>query len=143
MKGAALRVEAALALALAWTLVFLVPLRHMRRLFGTITGPMGNGAPPPGPVLARAQAVARRVDRVAGRLPWQSTCLVRAVAARLLLARRRIDGGIIRFGIRKNDGALEAHAWLILGGTILMGGEEVETYAPLADLAATGRRTVR
>jgi len=125
-----------MALASAWMLVFLVPLRHMHRLFGVMGGP-GTGhaaAPMTDPVLNRARAVARRAGQVADRLPWHSTCLVRVVALRLLLARRGIGGAVIRFGVRKQEQSLQAHAWLILRGVILIGGEEAGTYVPLADL---------
>lgn len=142
MIAALLRLEAALALILAWILVFLVPLRHMHRLFGVMGG-AGTGheaAPITDPVLNRARAVARRAGHVADRLPWHSTCLVRAVALRLLLARRGIAGAVIRFGVRKQEQALLAHAWLILRGTILIGGEEAGIYVPLADLTPTGEQ---
>ncbi|MFV3131472.1 lasso peptide biosynthesis B2 protein [Niveispirillum sp. KHB5.9] len=69
--------------------------------------------------LDRARAVALRIGRV---------------AARLLLARRGIRGSGIRFGVRKQGGALEAHAWLVLDDTILLGGEEAADYVPLADM---------
>ncbi|MFM2045540.1 MAG: hypothetical protein RLY86_4116, partial [Pseudomonadota bacterium] len=64
MKAGALWMEAALALALAWVLVFLVPLRRSHRLFGAMTQaapapdtvPAGMADSVPGPVLARARA---------------------------------------------------------------------------------------
>lgn len=140
MRHALLRIETGLALALAWGLVFLVPLRWTRRLFGGVTGPAGAGPAVAGPTLVRARAVAGRVARVAAALPWRSTCLVRAVAGQLLLVRRGIRGGIIRFGVRKRAGAFEAHAWLLLGGTILLGAGEADTFVPIADLSAIGGR---
>lgn len=133
-----LRVETALALHLAWVLVFLVPLRITRRLFGEVEAPENGGdripAAVPERTMARAADMARRLRHVAGRLPWHSTCLVRAIAGQMLLARRGIAGGTIRFGVRKQDGKLEAHAWLLLNGVALIGGEEAEGYRPLADL---------
>ncbi len=132
-----LRIETAIALHVAWVLVFVVPLRVTRRLFGAMEAP-GDGdgamAPPQGKPFERAKDMARRLRRVADRLPWHSTCLVRAVAGQMLLTRRGIGGGSIRFGVRKQDGKLEAHAWLLLGGVALIGGEEAEGYLPLADL---------
>lgn len=129
-----------LALMLAWGLVFLVPLRWLRRLLGTLGAPSARstGAITDPHILARARGVAWRIDRVDARLPWRSTCLVRAVAGMLLLKRRGIGGAAIRFGVRKREGALEAHAWLLFGGTVLLGGEEAANgYVPLADM--TGR----
>lgn len=128
-----LHLEAALALSLAWVLVFVLPLRRTRTLFGGFSAPAGSTvADPRG--LFRARAVARRLARVADRLPWRSTCLVRAMAGALLLARRRIPGACIRFGVRKENGQLDAHAWLLLGSEILLGGEDAAAFTPLADL---------
>lgn len=125
------RLEAALALMLARLLVFLVPLR----LLGTVNAPGARQESPADPrLLARAREVARRANRVADRLPWHSTCLVRAMAVRLLLRRRGSRGAAIRFGVRRQDGLLQAHAWLLLDGTILSGGEEADGYVPLADM---------
>lgn len=84
--------------------------------------------------MSRALWVGIRVRRTADRLPWHSTCLVRAIAGQLLLKRRGIHGGLIRLGVKKEDGTLAAHAWLIYGPQILLGGDEAEAYTPLSDI---------
>lgn len=140
MKGIALMLETVLALLLAWVLVFVVPLRRIQMLFGTIIEPGLDGAISPNPEAARARAVAWRVLFVANRLPWHSTCLVRALAGGLLMRRRGIMGAVIRFGVKREAGALTAHAWLLLNGEILLGGEEAASYVPLADM---GPRTTK
>lgn len=143
MIAALLRLEAVLALLSAWLLVFGLPLRWLELLLGRIAAPSATSSEAaqldavPAAVLRRAGTVAKRLTRAADRLPWNSTCLVQAVALGLLLARRGIAGARIRFGVRKRDGALEAHAWLLLGPDILLGGKEAESYVPLADLAAS------
>lgn len=134
MRSALLLAEAVAALLLAATVVHLLPRRWLRRLGGAASA-VGEGREPAAPLaLARARAVTGRMARVAGRLPWRSTCLVRALAGRMLLARRRIAGGRIRLGVRLHEGRLEAHAWLLLGPDILLGGEAAD-FTPLADLA--------
>lgn len=137
MKLHLLRLETWLALTLAWGLVFLLPLRLTLRLLGGFERPdlASPSLPVASPVLVRARAVCARLERIAPRLPWHSTCLVRAVAGILLLRRRGINEATIRLGVRKNGAALEAHAWLLLGGAILLGGSEAEEYTPLADLS--------
>lgn len=130
-------IEAALVLHLSWVLVFTVPLRITRRLFGAVEAPnIGVGSAPASEdkTVERAIGVARRLRRVANLLPWHSTCLVRAIAGQMLLTRRGIGGGVIRFGVRKQNGKLEAHAWLLLDNIALLGGEVAEDYLPLADL---------
>lgn len=143
---AALWAEALGALLLGAVLVHGMPLRFTLRLFGTVRQSAGPAAPPvvPPPAFARAQAAGLRLRRVADRLPWTSTCLVRAVALGLLLKRRGIAGWSIRFGVAKTGGALAAHAWMVMGAEILIGGAQAPGFVPLADLnghdqASTGR----
>jgi hypothetical protein len=141
MKARLAELEAVAALALAWVLVFVVPFRWTRRLFGTLSAPepIGDADIPPAD-LARARAVTGRLRRRADRLPWPSTCLVRALAGRMLLSRRGLTGAIVRLGIRRGDErCIDAHAWLILGPAILLGGAKVDTYRALGDLAARSR----
>ena len=73
---------------------------------------------------------------MAGRLPWHSTCLVLAVALRLMLARRGIPA-VIRLGVRKVEGGLSAHAWLLVGGEAVLGAGEASSFQPLADFWAS------
>jgi hypothetical protein len=139
------RCETVLALWLAWLLVFVVPFRHTAKLIGGTrqsdqaappNAPAEGLARPMGPALAtlkRATAVTRRILWLAPRLPFATTCLVRAIAGWLLLRRRHIPA-TIRFGVAMEDGKLAAHAWLIVGGQTLLGGAEAEGYQPLADL---------
>jgi len=133
--------ETLIALALAWVLVFVLPFRVLSRLLGEGAP---RDAPPIGPEAEnRARGVARRVRRWAPRFPLgKTTCLVRAVAGWLLLARRGISGQI-RFGVRKEQGVVFAHAWLMVGREILLGGDEAEGFHPIADLGGGGRRANR
>lgn len=126
--------EALVALVLAWLMVSILPSRRVLPLFGDMGMPAAMGTTAPPPDLARAVAVACRARWVADRLPWHSTCLVRALAGAMLLRRRRIRGARVRFGVRRDGGALAAHAWLLLGAETLLGGEQATEYRPLADL---------
>jgi hypothetical protein len=87
------------------------------------------------PVDPRARAVSRLLARAQRRLPWKTTCLVAALAARAMLRRRGIDC-VLRFGVRRAaDGRLAAHAWLEAGGGIVCGGPAAEGFAHLAGFA--------
>jgi hypothetical protein len=80
------------------------------------------------------EAVAREVRlvvrAVAERLPWTSTCLVRAMAARALLARRRLPCTLY-LGLRHPAPSLEAHAWLRAGSISVTGGAESRAFHPV------------
>jgi len=82
--------------------------------------------------------VARRVARLARRVPWRATCLVQALAGWLLLKRRGIVA-TIRFGVAKSEAGLAAHAWLVVGSEIVLGGEAAPDFKALADLGGKPR----
>jgi hypothetical protein len=126
--------ETAPALWIAWVLVFVVPFRWTARWFGGATPPSPQTIPSP-KRLAHACYVAKRLQRVAAHVPWRTTCLVRAIAGSLLLRRRGI-ASTIRFGVNRADGGLTAHAWLLVGDTIILGGDVASGFRPLADLGS-------
>ncbi|MBJ7413881.1 MAG: lasso peptide biosynthesis B2 protein [Niveispirillum sp.] len=141
LRGLLFRLEAVLALCIAWFLVFHVPFRLVARLFGGVSDPgpaLAGFDPQPAPVLVRARGVGHVVDAMSLRLPWHSTCLVRCVAGRMMLTRRGIAGHIV-FGVNRRDGALTAHAWLVTGGEPVIGGSEATGFTPNACLYALPR----
>lgn len=126
--------ETFLALLIAQVLVFGLPFRLTARLF-QLHRP--GEATKTGAANSFGRIIGIRVERVANRLPWKSTCLVRAVAGALLLRRRGVASQI-RFGVRKENDKLTAHAWLMVGDTtVLGGGAEIGAYMPIADLASS------
>lgn len=132
VKHTLLVVETSAALAVAWALVRLAPWSFTTKILTLSSRPIhGDGRQPQH--MARVTGVARRVGRVAGRLPWASTCLMRALAGLLLLRRRGLRAGAIRLGVRRAGEGLAAHAWLLWGGVIVMGGDE-QGFQPIADL---------
>jgi hypothetical protein len=64
-------------------------------------------------VLRAIHAIARRVPR--------ATCLTRALAAMLMLARHG-HAATLRLGVAKEDGRVSAHAWLESEGRTIMDG---------------------
>jgi hypothetical protein len=72
--------------------------------------------------------------RIAARtLPGKRTCLVQALAVRILLARRLIPSELC-LGVKKDGaGKLEAHAWVKCRGEILFGGEGLDGYTLLTN----------
>ncbi|OJX67175.1 lasso peptide biosynthesis B2 protein [Magnetospirillum sp. 64-120] len=132
------RSEAVLALLAAKTAVRLLPFRFSAALFGKAAVPCSTATDLDARQLARARAVTGRLRRVANRLPWASTCLERAFAGRMLLARRHLPGGVVRLGVRLDAGRPQAHAWLLVGDHILLGEDEMDGFTPLADLARRG-----
>lgn len=85
--------------------------------------PPSESAPAPASSVSTAAAdrVAHLVDAVYRRLPVEPTCLTRSLVLYRLLRRRGIPCQL-RIGLRRNQSALEGHAW-------------TETNRPAADAA--------
>lgn len=67
-----------------------------------------------------------------------ATCLTQALAVHYLRARAGHPTRI-RIGVRKrDDGRIAAHAWLVDGDVVLIGGEgeQLASFTPLVDLQA-------
>jgi Transglutaminase-like superfamily len=69
----------------------------------------------------------------ADRLVPRTTCLVRALAAQALLARRG-HASQLRLGVAGSGRSFEAHAWLERDGHVLIGGPVEGRYVPLPAL---------
>jgi hypothetical protein len=92
-----------------------------------------DGAAVPSPMVCGS------VSRMARFIP-RATCLTQAVAAQAMLARRG-DRTLVSVGVRTgNLGNAEAHAWLVRGGEVLLGGsaEEISSYRPLIAFDPSG-----
>jgi transglutaminase superfamily protein len=78
-----------------------------------------------------ALVVRRAILRIAERLPWHSSCLVRALAARIMLRRRHLPS-VLQFGVGRTLTELSAHAWVRCGEINVVGTETASDYAPIA-----------
>ena len=129
----AMAVEAAVCLALARAAVRHVPMRHWRGLVNAAV----RDAPGPARRLALGRAAGRMVRRVARRLPFETACLPRAMAAQWMLRRRGVPSRLV-FGARRPaapGGCNDYHAWLTVDGERVVGGRRAETYRPLPALS--------
>lgn len=66
-------------------------------------------------------------------VPWRSVCLDQALTCMLLLNRYKIPCSLY-LGVRKNEALkkLDAHAWVVAGKEILVGGERSRKYHVVA-----------
>ena len=82
-------------------------------------------------VLARTRwAVA-----TAARAALGATCLPQAMAANALLSLQGYNS-LIRVGVRRSDGALQAHAWLLSSGRVVVrdDGEGLKSFSTIVDI---------
>lgn len=120
-----LAVEAALWLLLARLFVGRVPMRYWR--LDADTGANGGGGS-----SRSGLAVGWAVRRVANRLPFETKCLPRALAAHWMV-RRRGGASCVVFGVRRAapERRPEYHAWLVMDGATVIGGRQAASFTPL------------
>ena len=82
--------------------------------------------------------VAWAVNKISKYTPWQSKCLVQAIAAKRMLQARQIVSTLY-LGVKKsNSQQLEAHAWLRSGSLYLTGGQGHKYFTVVATFAEEG-----
>jgi hypothetical protein len=128
-----LLVQATVALAAMRIAIRALPFRMIARLLGLeqlrTRDAHGRGDP-------RAAEVGWALRAAAAHVPWQSTCLVQALAGAAMLRRRRIPS-TLSLGVSREpaDRQLIAHAWLRCGDEILTGAEGRDRFVELTSFA--------
>ncbi len=120
----------ALLLLAVWRAVVLsLPFRFWSGRLGVLGGPAAPDASDP----VAVQRVARVVNGLADRVPWNANCLNRALAAASLLKREGVPH-TLSLGVRRHpsEEGLEAHAWLRVGEMFVTGEAEQHTFQILS-----------
>jgi hypothetical protein len=135
-----------LCVALAVALIVEVGLRTttLPRLARALGTPLAvNGfdayADPADAVLLPDWAVLRMhaVRRVLRHWPFGDTCLRQALVCGAMVRRLR---PALQLGVAKVDGDVRAHAWLVVGGTVVDPRRAVSSYQPLAAIPSGAGR---
>lgn len=127
-------IEAWLSLAISSCLIAIKPFHKLLPLLGqAIQEPDAKRETTkkgtPDELLRLIQISILRASR---KSPWRTLCFEQALAARMMLRKRKYKS-VIYFGLIKNfndqDRKLRAHAWLICSGFNVTGGKNNEEYA--------------
>lgn len=114
------------ALALLWLVrlvLWALPFQRVQQLTGALARPLIQG----GDAAALAWAI-----EAASRWAAAPSCLVRALAAQLMLSWRGLTHTLYIGVARGASGRLEAHAWLEHEGRVLVGGlPDLARFTPL------------
>jgi hypothetical protein len=136
-------IEAVFWCAVARLVILFLPFRVYSRLLGRAQGEAagtgefidrtGSAAPPLGDENGKTrneclQQIARAVRRASRHVPWETRCLVKAIAAKRMLSRRKINCTIY-LGVAKDNDRLIAHAWLTSGDIIITGKNSGKHYS--------------
>ena len=129
--------EAMVALAVSKALIRVVRFEHLRLVTGRVAAASMETVP--GPARERRAAdVGAAIRRGSQRLPWYSSCLVRALAGRMMLSWRRVPSTLV-LGVASHDDGLRAHAWLVAGDGVVCGGKDAARFRPIASFGADPR----
>ena len=127
----------AFACLLVGRLLLLAPFNWFAHRLGKVVGGEVDSDTKCDPQQAmQVRAVRVALLAVANRLPWHSSCLVRAIAARMMLSNRGLPSAL-HLGVRHDsDGKMGAHAWLHCLDIAVVGTEEAEQFNPVAAFVA-------
>lgn len=77
------------------------------------------------------ELAARLVENIGNKAPFRAVCLQRGLALQWMLRRRGLDA-ILHYGIRMSQDNLDAHVWVSLGGEVVIGAPQHQTYTEVA-----------
>lgn len=103
-----LSLEALLFVWYARMVLLVMPFRRVSRRWPSVQ----EGGKADGDALNGVRVALRRSDRLA---PWKNRCLVKSLAGRMMLNRRKIVNSIHLGVVISDGGRLQAHAWLKAG----------------------------
>lgn len=109
--------------ALFWLMVsrlmlWILPFRHIAYRLGE-QGRESSSAILPNET-ERAERVRNLLVQVCRRVHWKPSCLVRSLAAMILLRREGLEGTLY-LGVARASGELRAHAWVRCGNVFVAG----------------------
>lgn len=119
-----LLVKATVLLFVCSIAVALLPFRKAIRFGSVATGVRG---------ATTAADCVRSVERAARRLPWRLVCIHKGLAAQRILRAHGFDA-VLHYGVRHHPLTrnLEAHVWVTIDGTPVVGGTEAPQFAAVS-----------
>jgi hypothetical protein len=107
--------EAIVVLGATRVMLWTLPLKRLN----SIAESMGRARVSPDRAGSR-ETIVRAVERASNAIPAANNCLVRAIAAQIMLARRGIDAEL-KIGVAHPSDGFKAHAWLECAGEVVIG----------------------
>lgn len=135
-----LLLEAIFLLGMARLVMIIFPFRWVANSLGQ---PMAETPVErlPSEQQQQLRQVAWAIRKLSPHTPWQSKCLVQAMAGKQMLKSRQINStlylGVMRnnYSNKTNTDPLKAHAWLRSGHMLLTGGQGYQYFTVVATFA--------
>ncbi|MHB8128934.1 MAG: lasso peptide biosynthesis B2 protein [Mobilitalea sp.] len=99
--------------------ILLIPMKILMKYMGTLNEESKQEESEE--AYQQAALISYAVDRVCKKTPWESKCLVRALAIQHFLKKKKISSTIY-LGVGKDSADMIAHAWLRTGKFYISGG---------------------
>jgi|SRR5215204_522851 len=112
--------------------LWLLPFRTLRCLLSRVS--KGPKKKPRSTDRPSPEEIAWIVEVASRHSPGAKTCLTQALAAQVLLTRHGYPAFVHLGVLRGKQERLQAHAWVESEGRIVIGGGDLERYAPLGIL---------
>jgi hypothetical protein len=113
-------------LAVARVMTLLMSFKRLAASLSVSDGPTGREADPE--VISK---VSWAIAAAANNVPWRSDCFPQTIAASKILQKCG-HGSTIHLGVeRTSDDNIAGHAWLSCGGTVVVGGEDLDRYTEM------------
>jgi hypothetical protein len=118
---------AAVALVAARVILLVAPGRAVRWATGTDRAHDGGAEDE----SALANSFANAISAASARWPVHASCLVQGVALVMMLSVARVPSHLVVGVAREAPDDLRAHAWVVCGGQIVLGGPQATNFLPL------------
>jgi len=109
---------------------WLIRLRPFAETARRLSQPLSGGGIARDP-LTTARQTRADLNSLCRHLPWKPTCLVKAVAAHSMLAKRKVNATLVLSVMPDENAAVSAHAWLEAGGIVVTGASEMAKCVPI------------
>jgi hypothetical protein len=120
--------------SLAWArLLVALPFRWVAPSLGASSRETPGEAP--GCDRNELLKIAAALHRISRHTPWDSRCIVRAIAAMRMLERRGMESTLYLGTAKDAGGRMVAHAWLRCGSFYVTGAEEMRKFTVVAKFA--------
>ena len=132
LEGQILYLEAAIWLGMSRLAILILPFRWIAPFLGRH---MANSGKNEYRDRQTVIFVSRAILDMSCHLPWECKCLAQAISGKMMLRRRQIPSTLYLGVAKKEDGDLNAHAWLRAGDIIILGGGGLERFAVVSTFA--------
>lgn len=119
-------------LGVARLMLWAQPFRRLARCLGQSRRHVGYSHLLDPDQLRQAAQIGKLVRLAARHSPWQSKCLVQAMAAKVLLACMRIPATVYLGVAGSKPRGLQAHAWVTAGPVYVTGIHETRDFTVIA-----------